>query len=88
MRQFSELRPTERIGAAVEGLGATVEGIGAAVENNTVRIGQLVDVCLSLANNIEAGFREVKEIQVATDYKLNAFIETVDKIVRNGHKPQ
>lgn len=61
---------------------------------NTTRIGQLVDVGLSLTHNIEQGFQEmregfrgIREIQVATDYKLNALIDTVDKLVRhNGHK--
>jgi uncharacterized coiled-coil protein SlyX len=34
-----------------------------------------------------AGFKELREAQTATDYKLNALIDTVDKIVRkNGHE--
>jgi hypothetical protein len=53
-----------------------------------------VDVCLSLARHaedtdrrMEAGFRELREIQASSEYKLNALIETVDKIVRrNGDK--
>ncbi|MGH9407783.1 MAG: hypothetical protein ACRD3D_18325 [Terriglobia bacterium] len=35
---------------------------------------------------IEAGFQEVREIQATTEYKLNALIDTVDKLARNGHK--
>jgi ABC-type transporter Mla subunit MlaD len=79
--------------ARIEGLIAHVEGlsaqIGNLVEANTSRIAQLVDVCLSLARHAEesdrrmqAGFDELREIQANTEYKLNALIETVDKIVR------
>ncbi|MGH9345112.1 MAG: hypothetical protein ACRD19_15300 [Terriglobia bacterium] len=64
----------------------------AQIEANSTRVAQLVDVCMSLArhseeteHNMKEGFREVKEIQAHTEYKLNALIETVDKIVqRNG----
>jgi chromosome segregation ATPase len=39
-----------------------------------------------LAERMEAGFRQLHEIQATTDYKLNALIDTVDKLVRrNGH---
>jgi hypothetical protein len=60
---------------------------------------QLVDVSFSIARNVEqnsagkelreaqaAGFQGLRNAQSATDYKLNALIDTVDKIVRkNGH---
>jgi hypothetical protein len=74
--------------------------IRAAGEANDRRIGQLVDVSLSLARTVEqnsagikelreaqaAGFKELREAQASTDYKLNALIDTVDKIIRkNGH---
>lgn len=67
--------------------------INGAIEANTARIGQLVDVSLSLAHAVEetnASIRELRETQreaqAATDYKLNALIETVDKLARrNGH---
>lgn len=63
------------------------------IQANTNMIRQLVDVSLSLVHNMEQGFREVREtfqqvrdIQAASEYKLNALIETVDKLVRrNGH---
>lgn len=52
-------------------------------------LAQLVDVSLSLARTVEqnsASIKELREAQASTDYKLNALIETVDKIVRkNGH---
>jgi hypothetical protein len=77
--------------ARIEGLTAQ---IGSLVEANTARIAQLVDVCFSLARHAEdsdrrmqAGFDELREIQAASEYKLNALIDTVDKIVRrNGGK--
>jgi hypothetical protein len=63
------------------------------IQANTNMIRQLVDVSLSLVHNMEEGFREarqgfqqIREIQAASEYKLNALIETVDKLVhRNGH---
>lgn len=60
-------------------------------------IGRLAQAEIRLTERMESGFREVRETQTAgfkslreaqasTDYKLNALIETVDKIVRkNGH---
>jgi hypothetical protein len=88
--EASALTHDERL-ARIEGLTAQ---IGSLVEASTSRMGQLVDVCLSLARHAEdtdrrmgAGFRELREIQAATEYKLNALIDTVDKIVRrNGGK--
>ena len=68
--------------ARIEGLTAQ---IGSLVEANSTRIAQLVDVCLSLARHAEESDRridELREIQAASEYKLNALIETVDKIVR------
>jgi hypothetical protein len=74
--------------------------IEAAGEANDRRIGQLVDVSLSLARTVEqnsagikemreaqaAGFKELLEAQASTEYKLNALIDTVDKMIRkNGH---
>lgn len=67
----------------------TLARINAALETNTARIGQLVDVSLSLAHATEethASIKELREAQSATDYKLNALIDTVDKLARNGHQ--
>ncbi|MDE3181108.1 MAG: hypothetical protein KGM47_15795 [Acidobacteriota bacterium] len=78
-----------------------VARIERAMEANTIRIGQLVDVSLSLAHHgeetdrrMEETDRRIKELAAAqaeadarTNYKLNALIDTVDKIVRgNGKK--
>jgi len=67
---------------------ARLEGL---VESNSSRIGQLVDVCLSLARHAEdtdrrmaAGFKELRELQAASECRLNALIDTVDKLVRRN----
>ena len=74
--------------ARIEGL---VAKIGSLEEGNTSRIGQLVDVCLSLARHAEesdrrtaSGFKGLRELQAASEYKLNALIDTVDKLVRRN----
>ena len=64
-------------------------------------IGRLAQAETRLAEHMESGFRELREaqaagmkefreerreVQASTNYKLNALIDTVDKIVRkNGH---
>ena len=73
-----------------------INRIDAALEANTTHIRQLVDVAASLASHAEEtdrrmneGFRELREILASTDFKLNALIDTVDKLVRrNGGAPQ
>lgn len=61
--------------------------IDAAIEANAGRIGQLVDVSMSLANNLQTLGEETDRRFRETDYKLNALIDTVDKLVkRNGNR--
>lgn len=68
------------------------------VETNAHRVSQLVDVSMSLARHGEETDRrlretdrlinELRDAQARTDYKLNALIDTVDKLVRrNGGAP-
>jgi len=48
-------------------------------------IGQLVDVAMSLARHGEETDRRIRELAKAgahTEHKMNALIETVDKLVR------
>ncbi len=63
--------------------------IEAAGRENDRRIAQLADVSLSIARSVEqnsSSIKELREAQAASEYKLNALIDTVDKIVRkNGH---
>lgn len=82
---------------AIQQSNERVARIERLMETNTTRIGQLVDVSLSLARHGEESDRriaendrlikELTEAQARTDYKLNALIDTVDKIVRRngGH---
>ncbi len=49
-------------------------------------VGRLAQAEIHLVERMTSGFQEVKEIQANTEYKLNALIETVDKLVRkNGN---
>jgi hypothetical protein len=72
---------------------AAILRIDGAIEANTAMIRQLVDVGLSLAHSVEqtnASVHELREAmreaQAATEYKLTALIDTVEKLVSNGHK--
>jgi hypothetical protein len=72
---------------------AAILRIDGAIEANTAMIRQLVDVGLSLAHSVEqtnASVNELREAmreaQAATEYKLNALIDTVEKLVGNDHK--
>jgi uncharacterized membrane protein YccC len=66
--------------AAMQQLDERLNRVSALSEANTARIGQLVDVCASLANHGEETDRRFRE----TDFKLNALIETVDKLIRHN----
>jgi hypothetical protein len=76
--------------------GEAIARIDSAVESNAARIAQLVDVSFSLARHaeesdrrMELGFKELREIQIGSEHKLNALIDTVDKLVRHdGHTPE
>jgi methyl-accepting chemotaxis protein len=74
--------------AAIKKHDEAIIRIEAAVEANATRIGQLVDVSLSLAHSMEQSAKklreEIREAQTATNDKLNALIDTVDKIVRKN----
>jgi hypothetical protein len=49
-------------------------------------IGRLAQAETRLAERMDVGFRKLRDAQSATDFKLNALIDTVDKIIRkNGH---
>ncbi len=50
-------------------------------------VGRAAQAEIHLAERMEAGFQQLREIQASTEYKLNALIDTVDKLVRrNGHE--
>ncbi len=43
-------------------------------------VGRLAQAEIHLVEQMTSGFQEIKEIQANTEYKLNALIETVDKL--------
>jgi len=48
----------------------------------------LVERVEAIGLRMEAGFKELRELHADTEYKLNALITTVDRLVgRNGQKP-
>jgi predicted nucleic acid-binding Zn-ribbon protein len=51
------------------------------------RLGGLAGRVDGMAERNEAEFQKLRELHAETEYKLNALIDTVDKLVRrNGHK--
>jgi chromosome segregation ATPase len=50
-------------------------------------VGRLAEAEIRLAERMTAGFQELRELHGDTETKLNALIETVDKLVRHdGHR--
>ena len=75
-----------RIDAALEAGAARAAQLESSVATLTDLVGRVAQAETRLAERMESGFRELKEVQAASEYKLNALIETVDKLVRrNGH---
>jgi hypothetical protein len=57
------------------------------IEANTDRIRQLIDLTMSLARHGEETDRLIKELKdsgIHTDRRLDAFIDTVDKLIRRN----
>jgi len=49
-------------------------------------VGRVAQAEIRLTERMESGFRDLRDSQAASEYKLNALIETVDRLVhRNGH---
>ena len=49
-------------------------------------VGRLAQAEIRLVERMDAGFQQIREVQSNTEYKLNALIDTVDKLARrNGH---
>ncbi len=70
--------------AAVTGSVATLTDLVGRVAQAEIRLTERTE---GLAERMEVGFQELRELHADTQYKLNALIETVDKLVRrNGHK--
>jgi chromosome segregation ATPase len=68
----------EETARAQEETAKAIAANTAAIQGNATSIRGLVDVSLSLTRLIE----RLAEAQTNTEYKLNALIDTVDKLVR------
>ena len=72
----------ERIARLESSMATATDLIGRLAQAET----RLAEHMQDLRETQAAGFKELREVQAATEYKLNALIDTVDKIVRkNGH---
>ncbi|HTS68904.1 MAG TPA: hypothetical protein VMO17_07960 [Terriglobia bacterium] len=68
-------------------LESSVARLESSVATVTDLVGRVAQAQIRLLENTQAAFREVREIQANTEYKLNALIETVDKLIRhNGNR--
>ncbi len=75
-----------RIDAALEAGAARAAKIESSVATLTDLVGRVAQAEVRLTERMESGFRELTDAQAASEYKLNALIETVDKLTRrNGH---
>jgi uncharacterized coiled-coil protein SlyX len=73
----------ERI-AKLENSMTTVTNYLGELAQAEVRLSQRMD---GMAERMEAGFQELRQLHADTEYKLNSLIDTVDKLVRrNGHE--
>jgi len=73
--------------AKLESSVATVTDLVGRSAQAEIRLAERMERVAAGFQEVEAGFRQLREIQASTEYKLNALIETVDKIVRrDGHK--
>ena len=60
---------------------------GMDIDKIIALVGRLEQTETRLAEVMTAGFKELRELHANTESKLNALIDTVDKLVRrNGHK--
>ena len=70
--------------AKLESSVATVADLVGRVAQAEIRLVERVDGVMTA---MTAGFQDLRELHADTESKLNALIETVDKLVRhNGHR--
>jgi hypothetical protein len=76
-----------RLEASVQKHDEQIATLGSSVATLTDLVGRLAQAEIRLTERMAAGFQELRELQANTEYKLNALIDTVDRLVRrNGHK--
>jgi peptidoglycan hydrolase CwlO-like protein len=70
-----------------KGHEARIAKLETSVATVTDLVGRLAQAEIRFTDETRAGFKELRDIQATTEYKLNALIDTVDKLTRrNGHK--
>ncbi len=76
-----------RLETSAQGHEKRIAKLESSVATVTDLVGRLAEAQIRLAERMDAGFQELRGLHADTQYKLNALIETVDKLVRrNGHK--
>ena len=75
-----------KLEASVQKHDEQIADLRSSVATLSDLVGRLAQAEIRLVERMTSGFQEVKEIQANTEYKLNALIETVDKLIRkNGN---
>lgn len=75
-----------RIDAALEAGAARATQLESSVATLTDLVGRVAQAEIHLVERMDSGFQELRDAQAASEDKLNALIETVDRIIRrNGH---
>ena len=73
--------------ASVQKHDEQIATLGSSVAALTDLVGRIAQAEIRLVERPEAGFQELRELQANTEYKLNALIDAVDKLVRrDGHR--
>ena len=79
------LNTQAKIEVSAQGHEGRIAKLEASMAIASDLIGRLAQAEIRLAERMDqmvAGFQEVKEIQATGEYKLNALIDTVDKLIR------
>jgi uncharacterized protein (DUF3084 family) len=61
--------------------------LASSIASLTDLVGRLAQAEIRLAERMAAGFQELRELHANTEYKLNALIDTVEKLVRRTGQP-
>jgi peptidoglycan hydrolase CwlO-like protein len=77
-----------KLEASAQGHEERIAKLESSIATATDLIGRLAQAEARLVERMEAGFQEIREIQANTQYKLNALIDTVDKLVRRDGQKQ
>lgn len=76
-----------RLEASAQGHDERLAKLESSMTTLTDLVGRVAQAETRLAERMATGFQELRALHSDTEYKLNALIDTVDKLVRrNGHK--